>query len=166
MGLFLGIAGSLQAQMQMPKPAPELKKLNYFVGSWKLDGDVKPNPMGPGGRMTMTEEIRWMQGDFFAVSHSKFQGAGMGEGSGISVMGYNADDKVYTYDEFNSMGEATHSTGTVNGDTWTWLGQDKMGKGRFIMTITSPTTYTFKYDMSQDGTNWTTIMDGKAMKVK
>jgi hypothetical protein len=37
-------------------------------------------------------------------------------------------------------------------------------KGRFTMKIVSPTSYTFKYEMSQDGTHWDTVMDGKATK--
>jgi hypothetical protein len=154
------------AQMPMPKPAPELKQLDWMAGKWKLEGDAKPGPMGPGGKMTMTENIDWMEGDFFLVSHSHFSGAGMGEGSGVSIMGYDSDAKKFTYNEFNSMGEATKSMGTVDGKTWTWYGEDKMGKGKFIMNITSPTSYTFQYDMSQDGTNWTTVMTGTATKVK
>jgi len=37
-------------------------------------------------------------------------------------------------------------------------------KGRFTMKITSPTSYNFTFDMSQDGTKWSTVMDGKASK--
>jgi hypothetical protein len=37
-------------------------------------------------------------------------------------------------------------------------------KGRYIMKILSPTAYSFKYDISKDGTNWTTIMEGKNTK--
>ncbi len=32
------------------------------------------------------------------------------------------------------------------------------------MKITSPTSYNFTFEMSQDGKTWTTIMDGKATK--
>ncbi len=165
-GLLLSLVALSAAQMQMPKPAPELKQLDWMAGSWKLDGDAKPSPMGPGGKMTMTEDIHWMQGGFFLVSHSKFAGAGMGEGSGVSIMGYDADAKKFTYNEFNSFGEATKSMGTVDGKTWTWYGEDKMGKGKFIMNLTSPTSYTFQYDMSPDGNTWTTVMTGTATKVK
>ncbi len=44
------------------------------------------------------------------------------------------DDKIYTYREFNSWGEFTDSKGSVDGDTWTWTNDEKMGnmtmKGR------------------------------------
>ena len=42
-------------------------------------------------------------------------------------MGYSADDKTYTYREFNSFGEFDDSRGTVDGDTWTWNNDEKMG---------------------------------------
>ena len=83
-------------------------------------------------------------------------------------MGYSNDDKAYTYREFNSFGEFVDSKGSLDGDTWTWSADEKMGgmtmKGRFIMKMTSSTSYTFGYDISQDGTKWTTVMDGKATK--
>jgi hypothetical protein len=155
--------------MQAPKPGPELKKLEYFVGTWTMDGDMKPGPMGPGGKMIGTDRIAWMDGGFFLTSHSDFKSA-MGNGTGLAVMGYNADEKVYTYDEYNSVGDAEHSKGTVDGDTWTWTSDQKMGgqsmKSRFIMKVLSPASYSFKYEISPDGTNWSTVMDGKATKSK
>lgn len=157
------------AQMEMPKPGPEHKKLDIFAGSWTLDGDIKPGPMGPGGKMTETEKCEWMDGGFFLVCHSDFKGV-MGGGTGVSYMGYSTDDKTYTYREFNSWGEFDDSKGSVDGDTWTWTSDEKMGgqamKGRFTMKVTSPTSYTFSFEMSQDGTKWTTVMDGKATKGK
>jgi len=164
--MLIGMTLTISAQMQMPKPAPELKQLDWMAGKWNLDGDAKPSPFGSGGKMTMTQDVQWMQGGFFLVSHSKFSGGGMGSGSGVSILGYDPDAKKFTYNEFNSFGEATKSMGTVDGKTWTWYGEDKMGKGKFIMNITSPTSYTFEYDISQDGNNWTTVMTGTATKAK
>jgi hypothetical protein len=166
---WLVLAGAAVAQMELPKPGPELKKLDMFAGSWTLDGDMKPGPMGPGGKMTESEKCQWMEGGFFVVCHADFKSS-MGDGTGITVMGYSAEDKVYTYREFNSWGEFTDSKGSVDGDTWNWVNDEKMGgtpmKGRFIMKIISPTAYNFSYEMSQDGTKWTMVMDGKATKGK
>lgn len=154
--------------MQMPKPASELKKVDYFAGKWTSEGDMKPGPMGPGGKMTMTEHNQWMDGGFILTMHSEFKIEAMGSGSGVAYMGYDPDKKVYTYDEFNSMGEAVHSTGTVDGNTWQWNGERHVGgstmKTRFVIKTLSPTSYTFKFEMSPDGNNWSTVMDGKATK--
>jgi hypothetical protein len=68
------------------------------------------------------------------------------------------------------MGEAVHSKATVDGDTWTWVNEMKMGpqtiKGRFTMKILSPTSYGYTFEMSSDGTTWRLIMDGKETKQK
>jgi hypothetical protein len=167
MASWLVLAAIGLAQEKMPTPGPEHKKLDMFAGSWTLDGDIKPGPMGPGGKMVENEKCEWMEGGFFVVCHSDFKGASM-SGTGLSLMGYSTDDKAYTYREFNSYGEFEDSKGSLDGDTWTWLGDEKMGgstiKGRFTMKVTSPTSYNFKYEMSQDGTNWNTVVDGKATK--
>ena len=166
--VWLSLALAAVAQMEMPKPGPELKKLDALAGSWNLDADMKPSPMGPAGKVTETEKCEWMEGNFYLVCHLEFKSATMGNGSGLSILGYSADDKVYTYREFNSWGEFGDSKGTVDGDTWTWTSDEKMGgmtmKNRFTMKILSPTSYSFTFEMSQDGTKWTIVMDGKATK--
>jgi hypothetical protein len=171
--LLLGVllaATAAFAQMDIPKPGPEVKKLDYFVGHWTSEGNVKPGPMGPGGKFRMEEHSAWMDGGYFVVIHSKFSGGGMPSGTGTAYMGYDPQEKVYTYDEFNSMGEATHSKGTVDGDNWTWTSDMKMGpqtmKGRFSMKMMPPNAYSYKFEVSPDGTNWTLVMDGKDTRAK
>ena len=151
-----------------PKPGPEQKNLNYFAGTWKVTGDLKPGPMGPGGKLTGTERNEWMPGGFFIVSHSSGSSP-LGKETGLAVYGYDTDKKTYTYDEFNSVGEVVHATGTFDGKVWTWTSDSPMmgkpTKGHFIVTTTSPTSYTFKFEMSQDGANFATVMEGTGTKV-
>ncbi len=158
-----------QAQMEMPKPAAELKQLDIFAGSWAIDVDMKPGPMGPGGKMTETEHCDWMDGNFYLVCHSDFKGA-MFNGSSTSYYGYDVNDKVYTYNAFSSMGEAENAKGTLDGNTWSWASESKMGgqttKNRFILKVLSPTSYSFMFDVSQDGKTWNTVMNGKGTKQK
>lgn len=164
---WLVLAVSAFSQTETPKASPEHKKLDIFAGSWTLEGDMKPGAMGPGGSMTEYEKCEWMEGNFFLICHTDFKSS-MGNGSGLSIMGYSSEDKAYTYREYNSWGESMESKGSVDNDTWTWTNDEKMGdkmmKGRFMMKITSPTTYTFAYEVSQDGAKWTNVMDGKATK--
>jgi hypothetical protein len=155
------------AQMDMPKPGPELKKLDVFAGAWTLDGAIKAHAMGPAGTMTENEKCEWMEGGFYLVCHSDYKGT-MGSGVGLSVMGYSPEEKAYTYREFNSFGEFDDARGHLDGDTWTWTSDEKMGSsvmhGRFTMKMTSDKAYTFMYEMSSDGTKWDDVMDGKASK--
>ena len=159
------------ASQEMPKPAPELKSVDYFAGSWTLEGDMKPGTMGPGGKVVETEKCEWMEGKFYLVCHVDFKSNSMGNGSGLTIMGYSPEKKTYTYREFNSWGEFNDSKGTYDNNTWNWNSEWKMGEmpmqGRFVMKITSPTTYDFSFEMSQDnGAKWTLAMDGKAAKDK
>lgn len=165
--LLIGIALLARAQTELPKPAPELNKLDYFAGTWTAEGDVKPGPMGPGGKFKGTNRVHWMQGAFFLVTHSDFSGA-LGKGTETAYMGYDSSDNIYTYDSFNSLGEADHAKGNLHGDTWTWQSETRMGprtmKARLTIKVLSPTAYHFKFEMSADGTTWNTVLEGKDTK--
>jgi hypothetical protein len=166
-GLLVLMAVSAHAQMGQT-PAPELKKLDFMTGDWKSEGTMNPAPGMPGGKFSITSHVDWMDGNFFLVDHSDMDMGQMGKGKELSVMGYDSDRKVYTYTAFNSMGEAESATGTVDGDTWTWLSDEHFGgttmKGRFTMKVLSPTSYSMKFELSPDGKDWTTAMEGKATK--
>jgi Protein of unknown function (DUF1579) len=165
--LLSGFAVSVRAQTELAKPASELRKLDYFAGTWRAQGEVKPGPMGPGGKFTGTNKVQWMDGGFFLVTHSEFHGA-MGKGTETAYMGYDNNDKMYTYDSFNTLGEADHAKGKLDGDTWTWQSEVRMGpqtmKGRLTLKMLSATAYSFKFETSTDGTTWNTLLQGKDTK--
>jgi|SRR5215472_5644892 len=166
----LGLSVLASAQIPTPKPGPEHKKLDVLAGSWTLDGDLKPGPMGPGGKVTENETCEWMEGGFYLICKVKFTSAAMGNGSGLSLLGYSDDDKAYSYRSFNSWGEFENAKGSWDGDAITWTSDEKFGgmpmKGRFTMKNISSTSYNFLFEISQDSAKWTTVMDGKATKVK
>ena len=153
-GLLMALAftaGTALAQAPpMPKAGPEHQRLHYFLGEWKNEGEMKPGPWGPGGKFTSTDDAR-MLGDFFVAT--KTEGTGpMGPMKGMSFLGYDSKQKVYTYDAFSSTGEHEESTGSVSGKTWTWTADSEMGgkmiKGRFIINQESPTAYNYHFDTS------------------
>ncbi len=151
-----------------PKPAPEMERVKYFLGNWSLSGTMQPGPMGPGGKFTGTEHNELGLGGFFMVGHSTFNATGM-SGTGVSYFGYDANKKVYTYDEYSSMGEAEHSTGNVNDKTWVWTNENDMGgqkfTGRFTLVQASATSYNIKYEYSTDGgKTWKLLMEGTGTK--
>lgn len=163
--LMIGVVASAQAP-QMPKPAPEVKRLEYFVGTWNAEYEIKAGPAGPGGKMTAVDQNQMMPGGFFLETRTDGQGS-MGVLKGLAIMGYNVAEKVYTYDSFNNFGEADHFKGTVQGDTWTWNSEGVMGgkptRLRFTAKEVSATMYTMKFEMGT-GDAWTTVMEGKATK--
>ena len=110
------------AQMEAPKPGPGLQ-LDVLPGSWTMDGDMKPGPIG--GKITEHDKCAWMEGGFFVVCHSDFQSS-MGNGVAISIMGYSPTTRPTPTANSNSMGEFDDSKGTIDGDTWAWTNEQKM----------------------------------------
>jgi hypothetical protein len=172
LGLLVAFsAAAVIAQMGPPTSAPELKKLDYFAGSWTSEATVAPGPWGPGGKFSDTVNAEWMKGDFFLVSHSDFSlplELG-GSGASLSILGYDTDKGTYTNERFDSRGRHVVATGTLKGDTWTWTGENNYGgmtiQTRFTMKMISPTSYTSKYEVSSDGgASWLPFWEGKATK--
>jgi hypothetical protein len=162
--LVLGVS----ARAQAPTQGLEVKRLGYFVGTWKEVGTAHLGSMqGPEGKVTSTTKYEWLPGEFFVVGHSDTM-MSTGANKEMSVMGWDDAKKIYTYHSFDSDGEAEEATGTLNGDTWTWTA-DNMGsapiKGRITIKEISKTEYTFKMEISQDGNTWTTAMESTSTKV-
>ena len=166
---YLAAAISLaHGQMGPPTPAPELKKLEMFAGDWTAEGTQTPEPGAPPTKWTMTTHSEWMEGNFFLVERSDLDLGAIGKGKSLAVMGYDSDRGVYTYRAFSSFGEVEDAAGKWDGDTFTWTSTEHLGgktmQGRFTMRILSPTSYTMKFELSPDGKQWVTGMEGKATK--
>lgn len=165
--LVLGGFAAARAQ-EAPKPGPEHKKLAYYVGNWTSESEVKANPFMPPGKYSAKDRCESYPGGFAVVCHSEGSGP-MGPMKSMGLMGYSTEDKVYTYYGVDSSGmiPTTVSRGTVQGDTWSYTDESKMGgkmvKSRFTIKQLSPTSYTFKWEMQGDGT-WSTVMEGKSTK--
>ena len=154
----------------IPKPGPEQQRLGAFVGNWTFEGEMKPGPMGPGGKMTGSDRIQWLPGNFFV--ERRFEGKSpMGEMKGLEIMGYDSAKKVYTFNGFDSMGSMLSGTMTVSGNTWTATGSGSMGgmimHDRCTLAFgAGSTTLTVKCEMSMDGKTWAPSIEGKATKAK
>jgi Protein of unknown function (DUF1579) len=167
--ILLFVAASALAQMNAA-PGPEVKKLDYFVGSWSLDCTIAQGPWGMGGKFTSTSTNEWMPGNFFVQGHNDFKMPPElgGEGKGMMLTGYDTDLNTYTYDVYNSQGRRELWKGNLSGDTWTWTGSQTYAgqefQQRMTMKVLSATSYGVKYEISMDGKDWMTFMEGKATK--
>lgn len=164
---ILGIGGS--AQTSQRKPGDEQTRIGFFAGEWKFEGEAKPSPMGPGGKFTGTESCEWFPGGFHLVCQSEGTSP-MGPMKGRAIMGYDPNEKTYTYYAISSLGEGFFVKGTVSGKVWSWNNENKIGdklvKGRVTLTEQSPTSYTFKMEGSFDGGPWAVLEEAKATKAK
>jgi hypothetical protein len=166
--LLMTVSLKAQAPQGPPMPGPEVKRLAYQVGTWKVEGEAKPFGPMPGGKFSATEKCEWLTGGFFITCHNDGTSP-MGNEKAVSFTGYDANKKMYTYNEFSSMGERIDAKGTVDGDTWHWTAEDEMGGVKMSVRVTvkevSKTEYTFKLEMSQNGGEFTTVEVATGKKV-
>jgi hypothetical protein len=96
----------------------------------------------------------------------------MGPMKGIGILGYSAEEKVYTWMGIDNSGMSmtTVPRGKLQGDTWTYDDESMMGgqkiKSRVTIKELSPTAYTFKMEFQGPDGKWATAMESKSTKVK
>ena len=167
--LISGITVKAHQLAGTPGPSPEHKKLAAFVGTWADEAEMKPGPFGPGGKLILRETCEWFTGGFSIVCHTESTGF-MGDLRTLSVLSYDPEEKVYRFYELNSMGRSSTAKGIVDGDTWTFDGESKMGdklvKTRSTIKILSPDSAVLKSEVSMEGGPMTLLMDLKGSRVK
>jgi hypothetical protein len=162
------LAGSALAQTPR-KPGAEEARIAYFVGVWKIEGDVKSFPGWPAGRFSSTEICEWFTGEFHLVCRSEGTSP-MGPVKAESIFSYTPNTRIYTHYRISSLGNGQFEEGTVSGNAWTWTSENKVNgrvtKGRVTMTEQAPTTYASKTEFSVDGGPWTVIEEMIATKTR
>ena len=172
LAMLLGSTGIVAAQAPPapPKPGPEHQRLAPFVGNWNFAGDMKPGPMGPGGKITGTDRVQWMPGNFFI--ERRYEGTGpMGKISGLEILGYDSMKKAYAFTIVDSLGSMASGTMTASGNTWTTNASGSMGghpmHERCTLTFNADSTsLKIACEASGDGKKWAPMMEGNATKVK
>ena len=167
-GAALVVAAAARAQ-EPPKPGPEHQKLDYFVGTWKITSEMKANPLGPAGRMMGTERCEWFAGRFHLVCESDATGPS-GEIHSMAVMSYDTEQRSHVYYAISSVApDAEYAKGAKTTDGWNWTSESraegKTIRSRFAMFSMTPANYQMKWEVN-DGSGWTTVMTGTAMKIR
>jgi hypothetical protein len=167
-GLMLASASSGRAQTSQAihQPRPELQReSDYYLGSWKLTGETKPSPFGPGGqKFESSERLERMPGCFFLLARS-YEGD---KWTGLTIIGYDEKKKVLTHTSYNARGETEVMEGAQQGDTEIWSGDGnvngKSAKQRLTIKRVSPSLYTFEFEMAPQGGNWSLVYEGQGRK--
>ncbi len=139
--------------------------MEYFLGTWKTEGEIKANEFLPAGKIVTTDTYTLGPGGFY-VEVDRPEGQ-IPRTQGI--MAYDSHAKVYTSFYVNSAGLVGTGTGTVDGNTWTFMIEDKVSglavKGRTTITTKSASQFTIKYEMADANGRYTTIIEGTATRV-
>ena len=78
------------------KPGPEHQRLAYFLGKWTTEGEMKPSPMGPGGRL-LHRHLRVVRGRFAVVCRSDGKTPMVARVRASGSWATAREEKVYTY---------------------------------------------------------------------
>jgi hypothetical protein len=168
--LTVGLLSALAlAQPPMRKPGEQEKRIGYFAGTWASEGEAKASPMGPGGKTSGRETCEWFSGGFHMICRGEGTSP-TGKTTTQSTMGFDPEEKTYTFFMNSSMGDGFFVRGNVDGKVWTWPFENKIDgrvmKGRVTITEETPTSYTFKMETSTDSGKWTVLEESRARKVK
>lgn len=152
-----------QAQTVTTSPPPELRKLDYFAGTWS----TRTQLLAPSGAVALTltgfDRVRWVLGGFFLAIDSQ-QSSPRATAASTTYIGYNTLSKVYIIDLFTDRGIAEHALGTFDGTTWTWISVEK--HVRITMHITSPSSYDYTVELLPPGaSSFVTVSQSKRTRV-
>jgi hypothetical protein len=146
---------------------PQHQRMSFFLGDWTASGTSKISPKGKSAPFTLKEHGDWVTDGYFLETKTSIK-SDLGHVNSVRVMGYNVEDKVYTYNVYNSLGEHQLAVGHLNGNTWTWDSAEKLNgvtvKGRYSVVETGPDTFTFKSEVADPKGGWVTVMEGKAQR--
>ena len=144
---------------EMPKPSPEMAKLDYFEGNWTCKGKMNASPMGPAGTMTSTADIRDDLGGFWQSGSIKGTMANMPPFEGTFHTTYDPGGKQFVMLWVDSMGGWARSTSSG------WQGDKLVYEGDTYMPGMKPMKGrdTFTKSGAAMQHSWEMQMDGKWM---
>jgi hypothetical protein len=168
--VVFGITTLVSAQAQAPAPGPEYQRLGYFVGTWNMEGEVKPNPFGaPAGKISGTQTCNEFPGRFEVVCNLdlKIGGAPYRE---MGIFGYDPESSTYTWYDIDSKGFNAFGHGTPQGSTWTFAWELRSGGKplglRTRLVEQSPTVLVNESEFSLDHGPWVRLIESKNTKTK
>ena len=154
-----------------PPLAPQLKALDVQAGHWVYHGTTTDSTTGKTGSFTWDEHCSWSSDKLFLMC--SFDNDWSGEKvQSLVVDSWNGLDKTYWHYEFFAVGgsgaKPFASKMTVNGNTWTEVGEDddkgKKSYDRISYVYSSPTQVAVAIEVSSDQVHWQKILEGTGGK--
>ena len=148
---------------KMPKPSKFHKKLETLIGDWSGDEIMHPSPWDPkGGKSKGRYKNYAIAGGFGVAQEYEQKAGGKVQFSGHGVFGYDSHENCYLWHWSDSMGgvPATATKGQWTGNKIVWENQSPMGHARYTHTFLRGGKVAFSIEISQDGENWSPMMEG------
>jgi hypothetical protein len=149
--------------MEMAQMSDAYRRLHCLVGTWSGDEKMSPAPWDPTGGPATGKSVNRAILDGFAVVHDYVQFRnGQVSFKGHGVFTWNAQENVYYLHWFDSMATTVNTfRGQFAGDVLSVDSVDPNMKSRAVFDFGRPDSYTFRMDVSPDGAQWKTFMEGR-----
>jgi hypothetical protein len=156
--LLAGLPFAAQAQ-----PGPEHKKLDYLVGKWRVEIDVKAAGTMPASKASGTEECEWFA-NLHVVCRAEATGAA-GLYKSMRTISYVPALKQYASYSVDSLGYAVLTLGQIAGSTWTFSSEVGGYKMRSVIK-TGKDDYTATAEYAGADGKWVTSSTIKGTRAK
>ena len=150
--------------MWMPALTDHHRKLTALAGSWAGEETLYPSPWMPeGGTAEASIEAKLDVDGFFLLTDYVETRGGRPSYRGHGVFGWDTDQKKYSMFWFDSVSPGPRAPvwGTWDGDTLAFESASPMGHQRYVYVLQGPDRYTFRIEMSRDGTAWQPFVEGR-----
>jgi len=153
-----------------PRPAPELKDWEVWVGDWTMVGTAKDGPTEPEYKVEWSLHGRSILGCFFVQVDHIWRGKGP-EQHWVEILSYDPIKKIHTLSGFASDGTAWVATATFAAGTSPESGTTITADGKVIewkntwVFSADRMSVTGTQESEQDGIRWTSCVV-KGTKVK
>lgn len=167
-GAALLLLMPLGAAAQVPAPPPETAALDYFAGTWQMDGEDRETPFGPGGKVTGEYKCEWFEGRFALVCNGTSEMA-LGKARSLGIYTWNRNRKVYSYDGIDSFGMDVSAQAEPQGKVWRWVSLPaRTPEGsisvRYVVTQVSDREYVYEWDYARGKMAWKPGGKGRAVR--
>ena len=141
--------------------APELDRLEVFIGRWMTEGETVADADGGSARIVASDVYQWLPGGHF-IMHPAYGRIGSASVGGLEVIGYDAGTGHYVTHFFDSEGNVSSQALLYRDGTWIWQGEHARCTGTFT---DRGQTLSARHESSDDGVNWRPSMNVTLRKV-
>src|SRR5688500_7253824 len=145
------------------QPGPEVKKLEPFVGRWRIALDVKATATTTAGKASGTEDCEWFA-NLHVVCRSEATGAA-GLYRSMRTLSYAPTVQSYASYTVDSLGYAVLTFGKAVGSTWTFSSEATGFKVRSVIKQTKD-GYTATSEYAGPDGKWITATVVTATRAK
>ena len=149
--------------MDMPKPGAAHDKLTRLSGRWVGEEKMFPSPWDPeGGTAIGRSHSRIALSGFALITDYEQERDGVITFTGHGVFSFDPKEELYSLHWFDCMGSpAEVFKGRFDGDTLTLAHGGPAMHARMKYDLSDPDHLSWQMEMSQDGLNWKTMVDGR-----